>query len=137
MSPGVPVPDTELEVLKVLWSLESGTVREVNARLADAGRQWAYTTVQTLLGRLEQKGLVRSTKRGRAYVFTPTVTRDEFLGDHLHDLAERVCEGEAVPLVLSLFQGRRFSPQQLARFRELLDELQPPADDDSAPEGPR
>lgn len=129
MSPAVPVPETELEVLKVLWSLGSGTVHQVRDALAEAGGKRAYTTVQTLLVRLEQKGVVSSRKQGRAFVFEPKVTRDEFLGDHLHDLAEKVCEGEAVPLVLSLFQGRRFDADQIARFRELLDELQPSGDD--------
>jgi len=131
MSPAVPVPETELEVLKVLWSLGAGTVRQVREQLG-GGRRRAYTTVQTLLVRLEQKGLVSSRKEGRAFVFEPTVTRDEFLGEHLHDLAERVCEGEAAPLVLSLFQGRQFDARQIARFRKLLDELEPgdePGDD--------
>ncbi|MBI5865765.1 MAG: BlaI/MecI/CopY family transcriptional regulator, partial [Planctomycetes bacterium] len=43
----------ELEVLRALWDEGPGTVRDVLMRLQRRGRQWAYTTVQTFLTRLE------------------------------------------------------------------------------------
>jgi predicted transcriptional regulator len=74
------VTDTELEVLKALWDLGEGTVRDVLARLEPAKRGWAYTTAQTILVRLQEKGCIASEKRGRAFVFRPLFTRDELLG---------------------------------------------------------
>ena len=50
------IPDSELDVLKVLWDRGQGTVREVLETLRAAGRQWSYATVATLLDRLETKG---------------------------------------------------------------------------------
>ena len=96
-APNRLVTDTELDVLKALWALEAGTVREV---LDELGNDWAYTTAQTLLGRLQEKGCVTSEKRGRAFVFRPTVSRDELLGQSLDDLAARVCDGKSLPLIL-------------------------------------
>ncbi len=119
------VSDTELEVLKALWDVGPGTVRDIHTALADAGRSWAYTTVQTLLLRLEQKYYVSCDKRERAHVFDARVSRDEFLSEHLDELADRVCDGRSVPLVLSLVQGQRFTPTELKQFRELLDSLEP------------
>lgn len=125
------ISETELEVLKILWEHGPGTVREVRElllteRRADknAGRPLAYTTVQTLLTRLQQKHYVSTTPRGRAHVFQPDVTREEFLGEHLDDLADRVCEGTALPLVLSLVQGRQFSADEIRSFRKALDEME-------------
>lgn len=118
------VTDTELEVLKVLWDLGEGTVRDVLARLAPNGRGWAYTTAQTLLVRLQEKGCVARVKRGRAFVFRPVFTRDELLGKSLDDLAARVCDGKAMPLLLNLVQSRKFTRKQRERFRALLDELE-------------
>lgn len=118
------VTDTELEVLKALWDLGEGTVRDVLERLVPQGRGWAYTTAQTLLGRLQEKGCVTSEKRGRAFVFRPVFTRDQLLGGSLDDLAARVCDGKAMPLLLNLVQSPRFSRRDLKRFRELLDELE-------------
>ena len=118
------VTDTELEILKALWELGEGTVRQVLERLAPDGRAWAYTTAQTLLVRLQEKGFVASKKRGRAFVFRPRFTRDELLGRSLDDLASRVCDGKALPLLLNLVQSSRFSRRELQRFRKYLDELE-------------
>jgi BlaI family transcriptional regulator, penicillinase repressor len=116
--------DSELVVLKALWDLGAGTVREVNAELAQRGRQWAYTTVQTLLARLQQKGYVAATKEDVAHRFCPIVSRDQFLQQRLSKLESDLCEGTATPLVHALVSGRRFSAEDIAHFRRLLDELE-------------
>ena len=56
------IPDSELDVLKVLWDRGQATVREVLETLRAAGRQWSYATVATLLDRLETKGVVTSDR---------------------------------------------------------------------------
>jgi predicted transcriptional regulator len=118
------ISDTELEVLKTLWKLETGTVRDVHAALEARGRDWAYSTVQTFLLRLQQKGYVTSEKSLRAHVFRAAVTREALVSEQLDDLTERVCDGGPVPLVLSLVQGRRFSREEIDQLRRLVDELQ-------------
>lgn len=117
------ITDTELDVLKALWELGEGSVRDVLGGVP-AERQWAYTTVQTLLRRLEEKGCVESEKRGRAFVFRATYSRDELVGRSLDDLASRMSDGKAMPLLLNLVQSPRFSRRDLKRFRKLLDELE-------------
>jgi predicted transcriptional regulator len=118
------VSDTELEVLKVLWEQGPGTVRELDAVLRRQGRSWAYNTVLTLLQRLESKGYVRADKRGVAHVFRPILSRDEMLREHLRDLANQLCEGTPAPLVLALVEGHRFTAEEIAQFRELLNRLE-------------
>jgi BlaI family penicillinase repressor len=65
----------ELEVMGALWELGSASVRELQERLPE-GKRPAYTTVQTIVYRLEEKGAVRRVKKvGNAHVFEPVVTR--------------------------------------------------------------
>lgn len=118
------VSDTELEILKVLWDLEEGTVRDILQPLNEDGRNWAYTTAQTLLNRLQEKGFVTSTKRGRAFCFRPAISREDLLGQSLDSLANRVCDGAKLPLLLSLVQRAKYSAKDIRRFRDLLDELE-------------
>jgi len=115
---------TELEILKVIWEHGPGTVREINARLRQTGRRWAYTTVLTLLQRLQAKGYVASDKTGLAYVFRAVVSRDRLLRQRLKDLANQLCEGTPAPLVLALVQDQRFSEEEIEQFRKLLDQLE-------------
>lgn len=122
-----PVSDAELEVLKVLWAGGPATVRDVSASLRRRRRRLAYNTVLTLLSRLREKGYVAADRRDTAHLFRAKVTRDDLLGSTLSALAARVCDGTASPLVQALVRGQRFSADEIAHFRRLLDDLTPEA----------
>jgi predicted transcriptional regulator len=113
--------ESEREVLRVLWDRGPGTVREINLELTRRGRRWAYTTVATLLQRLSAKRYAASDPSTVPHVFRAAVTRDEILERRLKDAADELCDGRAAPLVLALVQGGRFSADELARMRSLLD----------------
>ena len=123
------IGEAELEVLKVLWDHGPGTVRQINARLQPRGHHWAYTTVQTMLHRLENKGCVRSGRgdqAGAAHVFEAALSRERLLSRRLRDLAEQWCDGTSSPLLLALVEGQQFTPEEIRQFRRLLDELEKP-----------
>ena len=120
--------DAERDVLRALWDLGPGTVRQVNGLLETRGRSWKYTTVLTLLQRLQAKGYASAgvpAGGGSAHVFRAEVSRDALLDQRLKDAAEELCDGSAAPLLLALVQGNRFTAEELARFRRLLDEVEP------------
>ncbi len=114
--------EAEREVLRVLWDHGPGAVRDIKVFLADRGRKWAYTTVATYLQRLQTKQYVASDSTVMPHVYRATVTREGLLDRRLKDAAEELCDGQAAPLLLALVQGNRFSAEDLARFRRLLDE---------------
>ena len=117
------ISKTELEVLKVLWTLDSGTVRDIEAVLRGRGRSWAYNTILTLLQRLQSKGYVRSDKRALAHVFRPAVSREDLLRQSLRSLKEKVCEGTAAPLVRAMVEGQRFTAEEIAELKDLVEKL--------------
>jgi predicted transcriptional regulator len=121
-----PISEAEREVIKALWDQGPCTVRAVNAALAQQGRRWAYTTVQTLLQRLESKGYVRCDKGGPAHVFTAAVTREQLLTRRLRDLADQFCDGTASPLLLRLVEDGDLTAEDVQQLRRLLDRLDPP-----------
>jgi len=121
-----PPQGAELEVLKVLWDHGPGTVREINDALGRHGHNWAYTTGQTMLNRLEAKGYVRCTKGKPAHVYTAARSREEVLSRRLRDLADELCDGIASPLLHALVEGGRFSREDVDHLRRLIDRLDPP-----------
>ena len=125
MTRRLPVSDAELEVLKELWTAGPATVRDVAAALRKRRRKLSYNTVLTLLSRLRDKGYVAADRRETAHLFRAVVTRDELLGSSLSALADLVCDGTASPLVLALVRSRKFSADEIAHFRKLLDDLTP------------
>jgi BlaI family transcriptional regulator, penicillinase repressor len=114
------ISEAELAVLETLWKAP-GAPNELQERLAKTGPDWAYTTVQTLLHRLLEKGFVTRKRAGVAQIYSAAVDRDELLARHVTDLAERLCDGAMSPLLLSLVKTRSLSKGDLARFRDLLE----------------
>jgi len=116
--------DAEREVLKVLWDHGPLAVRDVLDRLTEQGQEWSRSTVITLLQRLEKKGYVGSDKSRFAYVFRALVSREEVMHARMTDIAGELCDGNALPLVLAFAERHRFSNEELARFRQMIDALE-------------
>lgn len=115
--------DAELEVLKTLWSLGPATVRDVLQQLHDRGRRVAYTTVQTLLTRLEQKSYVSSDKSDVAYVYRARLTKERVSRSRLRALVRQLYDGAAGPLVLQLIRHEQFTPQEVEELQALIERL--------------
>ena len=93
--PGPPSeipPPLELECLKALWILGEGDVKDVR-ELLEKRRPLAYTTVMTLLDRLEKRGSATRRKQGRRFVYTPSVSRDTLRQLALETLIEDFFDG--------------------------------------------
>jgi len=116
-----PVAEAELSVLKVLWDGGPGVVRDVQERLAGQDRDYAYTTVQTLLQRLCEKGLVRKDDRGHAHVYSAVISREQHASARVHDVVDSVLDGAMAPLLLGLMPRGRFTKDEIEQFRALLD----------------
>jgi BlaI family penicillinase repressor len=119
----LPMSDAERQVLKVLWDHGPLLVRDVLEHLTAQGQEWSRSTVITLLQRLEKKGYVESDKSQFAFIFRAVVSREEVVHERMTDLAVELCDGEALPLVLAFAERHRFSPEDLARFRKMIDGL--------------
>jgi BlaI family transcriptional regulator, penicillinase repressor len=126
--------EAEREALRSLWDHGPGTVRQVMEMLVERGRRWAYSTVATLLRRLEGKGYSASETVGGSLVYRATLSREDLLERRLKDAAVELCDGAAAPLVfLALVEGNRFSAEELDRIRLIIDEARKRQGDASGP----
>jgi predicted transcriptional regulator len=117
------IPDSELDVLKVLWGRGQGTVREVLEALKQAGRQWSYATVATLLDRLEGKGMVESDRRELAFLYRPRISEEEVRGKRVSSLVEKLYDGQPGLLVMHLLTEHPLPPAEADKLRHLLDAM--------------
>ena len=93
--------DLETDIMEILWKESPASVRQVHESLARK-RQIAYTTVMTVMSRLAEKGLLQREQHGRAYLYVPTQTRDEFCTDTISTVVKGLIGGFGEP-VLSEF----------------------------------
>ena len=113
----------ELEVMGALWELGSASVREVQERLPE-GKRPAYTTVQTIVYRLEEKGAVRRVKKvGNAHVFEPLVTRRATVRRLFGELLG-FFGGSPRTLMAQLVEGGHLTLEDLREAEEILERLE-------------
>ena len=122
--PDPGISDAELHVLKALWAQGASNPTALRERLAAEGVDWAYTTVQTLLHRLLDKGYVTRRREGVAQVYEAGVSQDDLVVRQMQELAQRVAEGSASSLIRCFVRGMGLSTRELARLRALLDEAE-------------
>lgn len=119
-----PLTEAEFSLMKVLWELGAGTVADVRARHRDdGGGEAAYTTVMTLLGRMEKKGAVRVDKTREPYVYRPAFRKLAAQRDRLRAFILSVFDGKADELVLQLVEDDALSEEELKRIEEKLEGL--------------
>lgn len=112
----------ELELLNLLWEQGALSLSEVHARL---GRDVGYTTVQTRLNRLVDKGWLEKAKTGRqatryAAVVEPNAVRENQI-DHF---VEKIAQGSVVPLVAHLVQGATLTREEVTELKKLLRDVE-------------
>ena len=95
----------EMEVARALWDLKQATVREVFETFPES-RGIDFTTVQTYLRRLEQKGYIKARLEGRTRVYSPRIKPRTVIRETVDDLVDRLFAGEAFPLMQHLIEDR-------------------------------
>lgn len=119
--PKLPHPTPgELEVLQILWDAGPATVRDVLDVLEASNRGRAYTSVMSLLNVMADKGLVKRTPQGRAFLYAPVMKKDAALGRMVRDLCRRAFEGSASTLVTRLLDETNPSDAELKAIRDAI-----------------
>ena len=112
--------DSELNILEILWDGGELPAKDIAAQAAGKVG-WSKTTTYTVLKKCVEKGLAERTEPGfrcRALVSREEVQRQETRG-----LIDRMYGGSADRLVASLLNGRALSGEEIARLREMVEEL--------------
>jgi BlaI family transcriptional regulator, penicillinase repressor len=120
-----PIPaatGAELKVLEALWESGEAAIRELRDALYPAGGESKFATVQKLLTRLAEKGLVRRRKEGANWLFAPVIGRDDLIEGELRRVAESLGGSSMTPLLTCLVETGELTAKERAHLRRLLDE---------------
>ena len=110
----------EIEILEMLWQRQPVSIAEAHAAL---GQRVGYTTVQTRLNRLVEKGIVsRSAERPARY--SAAIAPADVSRRDLDVLVDRVNAGRVVPLVAQLVRDRTLSAAEIVELKQLIDEAE-------------
>ncbi|HWZ34029.1 MAG TPA: BlaI/MecI/CopY family transcriptional regulator [Bryobacteraceae bacterium] len=120
MRPSKPtLTGQELEIMKVIWKLDTATVRQVYETMLKR-RRIAYTTVMTMMNILEQKGYLKKEQSDRAYVYQPAQPQQQVIRSMVREFLDRVFNGSAEPLLAHLVEDRRLTENDLEEIRKTI-----------------
>ena len=113
--------ERELDIMQALWRLGQASVAEVQAALRDDGLDIAYTTVQTMLNRLEAKHRVTRDTSDRTHRYRPLLKEPTAVGSAIQNLVDRFFGGSMESLATHLVE-KNLKPETLDRLQTLLKE---------------
>ncbi len=107
-----PISDYELALMKIIWA-NGGTAMyaDIAADLESKGDGWTKNTIITLLSRLVEKGMLKTSKTGRRNIYTATVAEDEYQGVQAAAFVNKVYDGNTKGLVASLINRNMLSQE--------------------------
>lgn len=114
------LPDSELEVMQAIWSLEAPVARVDIEEILKDNYPIAMTTLLTLLTRLSEKGFIKIEKVSRNARYYPLVSQQEYLAQQSKNFLQRLCGGNMSTFATALCDSG-ISKEDLAELRELLD----------------
>lgn len=123
--PARELTQRELEVMHVFWSRGESTVAEARDRLAETGRDLAYTTVATLVRILAEKQFLEQTNAERPFRYRPLRSFEDVSGSLLGDVVQRVFRGSREQVLARLLEERELTPEERATLESILREERP------------
>lgn len=117
--------DSELVILQVLWASGPHTVREVNERLnRSSDKPIGYTTTLKLMQLMAGKGLVTRDTSSRTHIYAAALPEEKAKGSLLQRFVDNTFGGSASALVLRALGQGKASPEELAKIKELIADLE-------------
>ncbi|MBR5466643.1 MAG: BlaI/MecI/CopY family transcriptional regulator [Bacteroidaceae bacterium] len=108
----------ELNVMNILWSKNEATVNEIIEVMGEP--KPAYTTVLTVMQVLTRKGIVSPERRGKAHVFRPLLSREEYIDTFMQETRNVLFQGSLRSLFSYFVKSEKLSKEEL---NKILDEI--------------
>ena len=115
--------ELQLQVMQAVWGLEQATVSDVHQALS-ARRKIAYTTVMTTMRSLERRGLLRHEAAGKAFLYKPAVSRQDYAARSVGHLVEAFFGGQEERLLCHLLGAESVSKADVGKIKKMLSEGQ-------------
>lgn len=122
------ISEAEFEVMKIVWKYAPVSTNEITDRLLRT-TSWSPKTIQTLIKRLVNKGVLTYEKQSRMFVYTPLIQESEYIDQKSSSFLKRYYNGELTAMVSAYIENDRLSEAEIAALRALLSGTSQKGDD--------
>lgn len=116
------LPDTEFEIMKVIWASEPPVSTHVIMEQIGHKRKWKTPTAISLLLRLVERGFLQTEKRGKERVFFPAVDREDYLRFETGNFMRLYHEDSFVSFISTLYGGKDLNEADLEELKKWMEE---------------
>jgi len=113
--------DSELEIMKVIWSVDGPVTTAFLIKEFSDSRGWKSQTINTFLTRLMEKGMLKAEKKGVANCYTPMVSVNEYLGKETRAFLDELHHGSVSSFIAALGGSENLSDEDISALKAWLD----------------
>ena len=117
------LPESELEIMIALWEADGPVPRNYFDKKLKERKNWADSTILSLLGRLQEKGFLSCSKQGNRNLYMPLVSEDEYLAYENRSFLQKLHGTSIRNLVASMVESRDLTQSDLDDLQHYLDQM--------------
>jgi BlaI family penicillinase repressor len=115
------ISEAEYEVMKIVWHTGSLTANEIVDSLVPESN-WAPKTIRTLINRLLKKKALRYEVRGKSYLYSPAISKNEYIAVQSESFLDQIFDGALMPMLSYFAKSKKLSPGDIEKLKSLLEE---------------
>ena len=119
MKPLPKISEAEYEVMKVIWNYAPINTNEITERLTRT-TDWSPKTIQTLIKRLVNKGVLTYEKQSRVFVYTPLFSQKDYIGQESHSFLDRFYNGSMTSMLTAFLDSAQLTAAEIDTLQMLL-----------------
>ena len=116
------LPDTELKVMQVIWHNETPISTVAIREELQKERPWNLSALQTLLGRLVNRGFLQTDKQGKSRYYEPLVSEEEYLAEDSKRYFQKWTGGSLRELVACLYENHTVTKEELEDLKAFIEQ---------------
>ena len=113
------ISEAEFEVMKIIWKHAPISTNEITDKLTQTTK-WSPKTIQTLIKRLVNKGVLSYEKQSRVFVYTPLIEEKEYIGLKSRSFLKRYFDGDITAMLSAYIEDDKLSESEIDTLRSLL-----------------
>lgn len=113
------ISEAEFEVMKIVWKYAPVNTNQITEHLVRT-TSWSPKTIQTLIKRLVNKGVLSYEKQSRVFVYTPLVDKNEYIGQESSSFLNRFYDGNISKMLSAYIESDKLSENEIDTLRSLL-----------------